>query len=225
MHTKTYAAFLFDLNGTMINDMPFHIKAWHRIAAFLGANISLERTKQECYGKNGDFLERVFPGRFTDEEKDRIGTEKEKAYQQEFRPHLKLIDGLPELLADAKSARIKMAIGTAAIRFNVDFVLNGLDIAHYFDAVVCADNVSLSKPHPETFVKCAEALSISPADCLVFEDTPKGVESASNAGMDCIVVNTMHGREEFSHYKNITGFIQTYYDDQLSRLLCLKQKV
>ena len=64
-------AFLFDLNGTMINDMPYHISAWHRIMNELGANISLERMKEECYGKNHEVIERIFPGRFTDGEKQK----------------------------------------------------------------------------------------------------------------------------------------------------------
>ncbi len=61
---KNKKAFLFDLNGTMINDMSFHIRAWHRLLNELGANISMERVKEECYGKNHELLERVFPGRF-----------------------------------------------------------------------------------------------------------------------------------------------------------------
>jgi beta-phosphoglucomutase len=62
-------AFLFDLNGTMIDDMGYHIKAWHTILNNLGADISLERTKQECYGKNHELLERIFPGRFSEARK------------------------------------------------------------------------------------------------------------------------------------------------------------
>lgn len=222
---KNHRAFLFDLNGTMIDDMAFHIRAWHRIANSLGAGINLQRTKEECYGKNGDFIERVFPGRFTDEEKDRIGTEKEQGYQEEFRPHLKLIDGLDPFLRGARDCGIKTAIGSAAIRFNVDFVLDGLNIRPLIDAIVCADDVDESKPHPETFLQCAGALHVAASDCLVFEDAPKGVEAAQNAGMDCVVITTLHRPGEFSQYKNIVGFIADYHDEQLTNLSCLKKKV
>jgi beta-phosphoglucomutase len=74
---KNYKALLFDLNGTMIDDMGYHIKAWHRILNELGANLSMERVKEECYGKNHELLERVFPGRFNQEEKDKLSIEKE----------------------------------------------------------------------------------------------------------------------------------------------------
>jgi beta-phosphoglucomutase family hydrolase len=205
-----YKAFLFDLNGTMINDMHYHIRAWHRILNELGAPISMERTKEECYGKNQELLERIFPGRFSEKEKNSMSQEKEKQYQEEFRPHLQLISGLELFLKKSKEAGIRMAIGSAAILFNIDFVLDGLHIRHYFDAIVSADDVTYSKPDPETYLQCAHKLGIAPKDCLVFEDAAKGVESAANAGMDCVVITTLHSPDEFSHYHNIIQFIKDY---------------
>jgi beta-phosphoglucomutase family hydrolase len=205
-----YSAFLFDLNGTMIDDMQYHIKAWHRILNSLGANLTLERTKEECYGKNNELLERIFPARFTEEEKNRMSIEKEKQYQLEFGPQLRLINGLEEFLANAKKQGIKMAIGSAAITFNIDFVLDGLQIRHYFEAIVSADDVTNSKPGPETYLACAKKLGVAPNTCLVFEDAPKGVESALNAGMDGVVLTTMHTAEEFSQYKNIIAYAKDY---------------
>jgi beta-phosphoglucomutase family hydrolase len=221
---RIYKAFLFDLNGTIIDDMQYHITAWHRILNSLGADVSLQRTKEECYGKNGELLERIFPGVYTQAEKDRLSIEKEKAYQKEFKPLLQFIDGFEPFLQKIHGQGIKTAIGSAAITFNIDFVLDGLNIRHLMDAIVSADDVAHSKPHPETFLKCAEALGISPGDCLVFEDAPKGVEAAQNAGMDCIVITTMHSPEEFSSYKNIIGFIPDYKDHQLRNLIWQKEK-
>jgi len=216
---KKYTAFVFDLNGTMIDDMHYHIQAWHRILNSLGANISLERTKQECYGKNAELLERIFPCIYTNEEKDNMSFEKEKEYQQKFKPHLKFIEGYEPFLRTAHKQGIKTAIGSAAIVFNIDFVLDGLNIRHLIDTVVSADDVNHSKPHPETFLKCADALFVKPEDCLVFEDSPKGVEAALHAGMDCMVITTLHQKEEFLHFKNIIGFIENYHDSQLTALL------
>jgi beta-phosphoglucomutase len=212
-----YKAFLFDLNGTMIDDMDYHIRAWHRIFNSLGAKLTMEQAKAECYGKNHEVIERVFPGRFSLEEKDKMSIDKETRYQQEFRPHLKLLDGLDDFLKKAKENNIKMAIGSAAIMFNIDFVLDGLNIRHYIDAIVSADDVAFSKPNPETFTRCAEMLNVLPKECLVFEDAPKGVEAAANAGMDCFVLTTMHTAEEFERYGNIVGvgknFIKISFKD------------
>ena len=205
-----FKAFLFDLNGTMIDDMDYHVRSWHRILNSLGAGITKEQAKAECYGKNHELIERIFPGRFSGEEKDRMSVEKEKQYQEEYRPSLALIPGLMEFLIEAKKNNIKMAIGSAAIMFNIDFVLDGLEIRHYFDVIVSADDVSRSKPDPETYLKCASLLGIDPQDCLVFEDVPKGVESAYNAGMKAMVLTTMHVQHEFQQFDNILGFHDDY---------------
>jgi beta-phosphoglucomutase len=211
--------FLFDLNGTMIDDMEYHIKAWHRIFNELGAVKSFEETKLECYGKNHEVLERVFPKRFSDEEKDKMSIEKEKQYQAEYAPEMRLIDGLSGFLETAYKQGYRMAIGSAAIMFNIDFVLEGLNIRHYFDSIVSAEDVSKSKPDPETYIQCASQLKALPADCIVFEDSPKGVEAAQLAGMKAIALTTMHEAEDFRHYDNILFIIKDYTDSRISLLL------
>lgn len=203
-------AFIFDLNGTMIDDMKYHIEAWFQILNYFGANLSYEQVKEECYGKNQELLERIFPGRFTEKEKEDISIEKERRYQLEYKPHLKLIRGLDRLLKQAHELGIRMAIGSAAIRYNIDFVLDGLNIRHYFDAVVSADDVSQSKPDPETYLKCADLLQLSPSDCIVFEDSTKGVEAAANAGMKSVVITTMSDAAEFTSYRNVVTTIANY---------------
>jgi beta-phosphoglucomutase len=203
-------AFIFDLNGTMIDDMSFHILVWQKIVNDLGANLSVEEVKKQCYGKNGDLLERVFPGKFTDAEKDAIGIKKETTYQEIYKPHLQLIPGLDAFLQKANAQNIPIGIGSAAIMFNINFVLDNLHIGHYFKAIVSADDVAESKPHPETFTKCADELGVAYQDCIVFEDAPKGVECAANAGMQCVVLTTMHPKEDFAAYNNIIGFVEDY---------------
>jgi beta-phosphoglucomutase len=219
MFQPAVKAFLFDLNGTMIDDMEYHIIAWHDILNELGADVSYEKAKAECYGKNHELLERIFPGRFSDEEKTQMSYAKEKKYQREFRPRLKLIDGLDKLIKDAKEHQIAMAIGSAAIKFNIDFVLDGLFIRDYFSAIVSADDVHFSKPHPETYLKCASELNVSPGSCIVFEDTPKGVECAYLAGMKAVVVNTMHEAAEYAAFNNILFFAKDFTGISFHKLL------
>lgn len=203
----------------MIDDMGYHIKTWQGILNSLGANISREEMKEECYGKNEEILERIFPGRFSTQEKKKMSFEKEVAYQKEYRPELELIKGLPGFLEVIEKNDIQMAIGSAAIMFNIDFVLDGLNIRHYFNAIVSADDVSFSKPHPETYLNCASLLDEDPNNCIVFEDSPKGVEAAANAGMRVVVLTTMHTKEEFNKYNNIICFAEDYTDQQLYILL------
>lgn len=218
-YMQTNKAFIFDLNGTMIDDMQYHINAWHVILNKLGANISLERMKEECYGKNEELLERMFPGRFSAGEKKEMSFEKERSYQQEFKPHLKLLPGLQIFLEEARQRKIKMAIGSAAIQFNIDFVLDNLGLRHYFDAIVSADNVAVSKPDPESFLSCARLLGIDPVHCIVFEDSPKGVESAMRAGMKAVVLTTLHEANEFEEWENVLVCVNDFSDPKLKDLL------
>ncbi|ANH83879.1 haloacid dehalogenase [Niabella ginsenosidivorans] len=216
-----YKAFIFDLNGTIIDDMPFHTRAWHRILnEELGARLTAEEVSKEMYGKNEEVLDRIFgAGRFSDGEKKAISVRKEQQYQAAFLPHLQLINGLDPFLAKADERGIAMAIGTAAIPFNVDFVVDQLSVRKYFKAIITANDVTLSKPHPETFLKCAEALGIPPSECLVFEDVPKGAAAAQNAGMDTVIVTTGHQPAAFTHLNRILFYIRDFTDPVLNTLL------
>ncbi|MFZ4768830.1 MAG: HAD family hydrolase, partial [Ferruginibacter sp.] len=110
---------------------------------------------------------------------------------------------------------IAMAIGTAASTFNVNYVLDHLPVKKYFKAIITADNVATSKPHPEVFLKCADVLNMPYGDCIVFEDSPKGVESALNAGMKAVVIKTYHEEHEFAHLDNVLMFVDDYTDKRL----------
>ncbi len=214
-------AFIFDLNGTMVNDMPYHAKAWHNLLNNeLGGNFTMEEVKPQMYGKNQEVLVRMFgAGRFTADEMNQISIEKEKKYQREFLPHLKLIAGLHEFLAQAYQQGIPMAIGTAAIPINIDFVLDNLNIRRYFSAIVSADDVTFSKPNPETFLKAAELLGVPPTDCLVFEDVPKGAETAANAGMNAVIITTTHQPTEFAQMQNVIHFAPDFNDQFIKGLV------
>jgi HAD superfamily hydrolase (TIGR01509 family) len=217
-----FKAFIFDLNGTMINDMEFHTRAWrYLLNNDLGGHFTWDEVKQQMYGKNPEVLVRMFgPDRFTMDEMVALSFEKEKRYQQEYLHQLALLPGLNDFLEAAYQKGIPMAIGSAAIPFNINFVLDNLKIRHYFKAIVSADDVVLSKPHPETYLKVAEQLNIAPGDCLVFEDVPKGAEAALNAGMKTVILTTTHHKDEFTQLPNLLHFSDdftgAYFDSLIS---------
>ena len=110
-------AFIFDLNGTMVDDMQFHAIAWASILNDdLGANLTAEQVKTQMYGKNSELLARVFgEGHFEKEREEEISLEKERRYQADYLDHMKLINGLHGFLVQALGHSIKMAIGSAAL--------------------------------------------------------------------------------------------------------------
>lgn len=217
---KNISAFIFDLNGTMIDDMEFHIDAWSKLLnEVLGANMNREEVRSQMYGKNSELLFRVFgENRFTEKEMDELSMEKERLYQAAYKSRLALIPGLHSFLQKANKNRIDLAIGSAAIPFNIDFVLDNLKIRPFFKTIVSAEDVKRSKPDPETYTKAANLLGKMSDECLVFEDAPKGVEPADQAGMSCVVVTTMHTREEFESFQNIHSFISDYRNPVLNQL-------
>ncbi|MFD0749826.1 HAD family hydrolase [Mucilaginibacter calamicampi] len=214
-------AFIFDLNGTMIDDMEFHTRAWqHLLNHDLGGNFTWDEVKAQMYGKNPEVLVRMFGAdRFTADEMKELSFEKERRYQKEFLPQLALLPGLHQFLDKAHKAGIVMGIGSAAIPFNIDFVLDNLNIRHYFKAIVSADDVTISKPHPETYLRVAELLQVAPADCLVFEDVPKGAEAALNAGMPSVILTTTHQQHEFEGLPNVIHFADDFTGDFFEKLI------
>lgn len=202
---------IFDLDGTMINNMEFHKIAWKQMLNKLGLSWTDEQVRPHLFGTNAEIYMRIFGDVFTADEIERNSEEKEQTYRDIYKEHLKPVDGLSHLLDNLKSdGRFKLAIGTSAPKKNVEFVLDGLDIRSHFSVVVTADDVVNGKPHPETFLKASQLLNIPPEKCLVFEDVSKGVQAARSAGMNSIVITTTHSKSDFESVSGIVKIIDSY---------------
>lgn len=217
---KKYEALIFDMNGTMIDDMAYHETAWYNVLVNqLKAPLTKEQVKSQVYGKQHEMFHRIFgEGAFTHEEITRISDEKEARYREEFLPHLQLIDGLDRFLEHLAASKIPLAIGTAAPVENIDFVLDNLGIRKYFPVIVGPHHVTKSKPDPEVFLMAARLMNIAPENCLVFEDVPHGIEAARRAGMDAVGVSSFHTAAELQN-TNVIGVIKDYYDPMLQQLV------
>jgi beta-phosphoglucomutase len=215
-----YSAFIFDMNGTMIDDMDFHVQAWYDIlVGELKAPLTRDEVKLHMYGKNEELFDRVFGmGKFSTEEMYALIERKESQYRKVFLPHLRLIDGLDFFLKQAKANHTKLAVATAANKPNIDYVLDNLHIRDRFSAVIGADDVTDGKPHPEVFLKAADALGVPPSECMVFEDSPKGIEAARRAGMKAVAITSFHTVAEMAN-DNVLFAIGDYNDGSLKQLI------
>lgn len=209
---------IFDMDGTMIDNMMIHHSAWQQQLASLGLKMSLEEVKEKIHGVNIEILERLFGDRFTAEERERISWEKEEIYRQIYAPDLKLLPGLNDLLKELQAANIPMAIGTAAPPGNVDFVLDALHLRPYFKAIVHSEDVTQGKPNPEVFIKAATAIGLEVRDCLIFEDSVTGAAAAERAHSPAIIVTTTHSEAEFAEFSHIRKFIQNFEGIGLAEL-------
>jgi beta-phosphoglucomutase family hydrolase len=201
---------IFDMDGTMIDNMMIHHRAWQRKLAALGLELSIDEVKEQVHGVNDEILVRLFGDRFNAKERQQIANEKEATYREICGPELQLIKGLSSFLDQLKAAGIPLAIGTAAPSENMHFTLDKLRLRPYFQAAFHAGDVRRGKPHPEIFQKAATALGLSPAECLVFEDSPTGIKAAHNAGSRAVAITTTHIAAEFEHFPHILRCVPDY---------------
>ena len=189
-------AFIFDMDGTLVDNMRFHTEAWGKMLAENGVRMNAHDFLVKTAGKtNREIMPTVF-GEISDERIAELGNRKETLYQELFLPHRAPVAGALEFLEEARRLGIKMAVATAAPVMNVEFILDGLDLRKYFGAITTAADIRNGKPDPEIFLKSAEKLDVEPQNCLVFEDAVGGFEAAHRAGMQSIGIATVNSVEE-----------------------------
>jgi HAD superfamily hydrolase (TIGR01509 family) len=184
-------AAIFDLNGTLIDDMRAHGRAWSQVVRELGVEVAPERFERELAGmKHGETFAAVLGRELPAAEVQRLAARKEALYREIYRPDLHLVAGARELIARLRAAGARTALATAAPRENRDFALDGLGIRGLFDAVIGEEKAARGKPAPDLYLAAADALGVPPARCFAFEDAVNGVRSAVAAGMRVAAVLT-----------------------------------
>jgi beta-phosphoglucomutase len=186
-------AVIFDLDGTLIDNNSFHIKAWQEFYKKRNRILTEEEYKEHFNGKtNTDVLAYVFDHPLSAQENETYTNEKEDLYRVIYEPHIKPVKGLLNLLQQLHDANIPMAIATSGIKVNIDYMFTHLDIKHVFKEVVYSKDIQKGKPDPEIYFITAQKLHVLPENCMVFEDSVAGIQSAKAAGMKVIAVATTH---------------------------------
>ena len=184
-------AVLFDLDGTLIDNMQFHIAAWIETGRELGCELTAEQVMRDFAGRRNEEILPVVAGRpLTAQEIARLAHEKEARYRALYAPHLALHAGADELLLQLQAAGIAIGIASAAPRDNRELVLGALGLWSRLGAVVGAEEVARGKPAPDLFLEAARRLAIAPEHTLVFEDARLGVQAARAAGMRVCGITT-----------------------------------
>lgn len=181
-------AALFDMDGTLVDNTPVHIRAFEIFCARYGVSDWKEKLSQAFGMGNDDIMRLVMPAEvIRDKGLTALAEEKEAIYREIYAPVIRPVEGLAELLGCLRSAGIRCAVGSSGCRTNVDFVLEKCRIGEFFDARISGDRVARCKPDPEIYLTAAAALGVAPGDCVVFEDAGAGIESAQRAGAGRIV--------------------------------------
>lgn len=188
-------AYIFDFNGTMVMDSFMHEKAWrHYVEKLCHREVTEDEFVKHVHGKTSAKILEHFLGveALSKEEVVAYSEEKEAYYRElcmEYRERFHLTEGLAEFLNRAKAEKIPMTIATAANLANVEFYFDYFDLEQWFDKdkVVYDDTTLKGKPDPDIYIRAMQKLSVSPKDCVVFEDAVSGVKSAYAAGAGKIV--------------------------------------
>ena len=187
------------MDGTLVDNLAYHFMAFDAYAEREGFTL-LEPVTLKI---NGMHSNDIFPMILGDKVVaeyglDRLNREKEEVYREMYRPHIKPIAGVMELLRAAKAADVKCAIGSSGCRDNVEMIIEGLGIADLIDASISGSDVTHGKPHPEIFTKAHELLGLKAEECVVVEDAVNGILAGLAAGCKCIAVTTTASVEVLS---------------------------
>lgn len=186
--TETFAAVIFDCDGTLVNSMPAHFEAWcEALAQFGAANVMAEDvfyamggrpTKDIVIELNAEYGLKLDPSRVA------------LAKREAFLRRLHKVELIVEVANYARSLRgkVPMAIATGGSRFVIEKTLHIVGVSDWFDEVITADDVANGKPAPDIYLEAARRLGVSPLKCLALEDAPAGVDAARAAGMSVLEV-------------------------------------
>jgi beta-phosphoglucomutase family hydrolase len=193
-------AFIFDMDGTLVDNMHVHAKAFKQLLDENGIEMATDKFDKfiiETAGRtNREIMPTVFGEDVSGERIDELASRKEELYREAFLPIRRPVEGLVDFLTEAHELGIKLAVATAGGQKNMEFILDGLDLRKFFDAVTTSADVSNGKPNPEVFLVSAEKLGVEPRNCLVFEDAFGGFEAAHRAGMKSIGLTTVNTAED-----------------------------
>jgi beta-phosphoglucomutase family hydrolase len=196
--TPNTIAVLFDMDGVIVHTNPYHKKAFKIFLEKYDISISDQELKEHVYGRtNAEIFPYIFKDKYTSEKGEEWANEKEAIFRDLYREDVAPVSGLLDFLDELQRRGIKTAVGTSAPVENLDFIMDSLDLRHYFGAFLHSADVSEGKPNPEIYLKAADQLGVDPGSCVVFEDSVAGVKAGLNAEMKVVAVATTHTPEEF----------------------------
>jgi len=204
-------AVVFDLDGTLVDNMSLHARAFEAFAEKHQLPPLTMDLRRRIDGKRNS---EIFPMLFErDMDRDEIlalEQEKEGAYRQLSRGRIAPVRGALTLLARLQARGLGVAVATSAPLDNVLHTMAETGLDQRLSIVARGDEVPRGKPFPDVFLLAAERLGVPPEQCLAFEDAPLGVAAAMAAGMSCIGLTTTFSTEQFA--AQIPAPHQTYPD-------------
>ncbi|OQW87753.1 MAG: haloacid dehalogenase [Rhodoferax ferrireducens] len=192
-------AFIFDMDGTMIDSMPSHFRSWVAFVQQHNITIDIPDLMRRTTGRTGaECMRELFQRDLSDAEAWGYIAIKEQIYRDLFAPIFAEVPGFKQFAALTLQHGLKLGVGTAGDRHNIAFAMQHLQLPTPPHAMVGGDEGLPGKPQPAIFLEAANRMGIRASDCIVFEDAPLGIEAARRAGMRAVAICTSHSAEELA---------------------------
>lgn len=190
-YSKTPKAFIFDLDGTLLDTEPLYTIATQKLLDPYGAEFTMD-LKRQCMGGDSRRSARIVIDHFglpIDETEYLAGRE---IHLRDLFPDAPSMPGAEKFVRLLSQAKLPIGLATSSHQHLMELKFSRRDWGTLFDEVVCGDDAKLEngKPAPDIFILCADRLGIKPSECLAFEDSPNGVQAACSAGMSVVGINS-----------------------------------
>ena len=185
----SFDGLVFDMDGTLVDTMPTHFRAWSESMRRHGLKLSEDRFYALGGVPAGAIIKQLAEEQAQIVDAEQIAEEKEALF-------LDLLDEVRPVapvyaIALAYHGKRPLAVATGSPRWVANRLLDALDCLDWFGAIVTSDDVQNPKPHPETYLKAAAGIGVAPEKCHAFEDTALGLEAATRAGMTAVDIHTL----------------------------------
>jgi beta-phosphoglucomutase len=191
-HVQRGLALILDLDGVIVDSNPVHVRVWEEYLRRQGVD-NCASLREKMYGRrNDEIVKDLFGQHLSTQEVFAHGAAKEALYRQTMQAQLaqRLVPGVKSFLERHRGTPTGLA--SNAEPANVEFVLREAGLRDYFSAIVDGQQVERPKPDPQVYLRAASLLGILPRDCIVFEDSEAGVQSARAAGTRVVALRTTH---------------------------------
>ena len=212
-------AFLFDLDGVLVNSMPLHTKAWEIYLERLG--IKAANVEATMHGKrNPELVRELIAADLPEDIIQEHGAAKERLFRDLMSAEIERyqIAGLMDFLK--RYPDVPKAVASNAERENIEFTLDRFKLKSYFRVVVDGWEVKRPKPFPDMYLLAAERLGVRPRNCIVFEDSPVGAAAGKAAGMRTVGVETIP-----TQFSGLDLVVHDFHDSRLESWLCSQMSV
>ena len=203
-------AVIFDMDGVICHTNPYHSQAFKIFFEKRNLFPSEEDFQHHMYGKNNGYILSYFLGReIVGDELLALEDEKESLFREIYQHHVDPISGFMDFFNSLKDAGFKTGVATSAPFANLELIAGKLDLFLHLESALASEHVQRHKPDPEVYLKSASNLSLTPEQCIVFEDSFSGISAAKNAGMKVVGVLSSHRKEELPP---CDFYISTYHE-------------